>query len=571
MCQGQHLLNRIVTVKVKQEAVSSVLKMISTQGKFSFSYNSNLVPGDSLVSLNVSEKTVKQVLGQLFKTNYQYKEKGEYLIILPPAREKSNFINGYIYDEETNNPVDFASVYSRQLLISSLSGEDGHFQLKVRESAYPVSLSISKIGYGDTTLVLENARQEPVRISIRQHVVNLDTLIVRQSGSASTWLGRLLLSARLQAQGQNIRQFFVSLPYQASLTPGLSTQGRMSSQVINKFSLNLAGGYTGGTDGAEIAGGFNISNGNVQYAQIAGGFNLVSGDVKGAQIAGLLNHVTQSVIGAQVAGFANKTKGSVHGAQVSGFASTAAEKITGAQISGAYNQASDDLDGLQVSGAVNLAKEDVSGAQITGGVNIGKKTVKGTQIGVVNYAHRLKGVQIGVINVADSSSGASIGLLNFIKNSTSNVSVYTNEIVPVNVAWKLGTHHFYTVLQAGASWEEGSKAYTFGAGIGREFFPFKRLGMTAELGTQNIYLGNWDDISFLHRVQLAATLKLGKRLLLFAGPAFSFYQYDDDQKLKDGYKKYPAKGYRTYRIADEMTSWIGWQAGVSWRYGSGLR
>ncbi|SKB49011.1 CarboxypepD_reg-like domain-containing protein [Dyadobacter psychrophilus] len=582
---AQGILNKTVTVSAQKEPVSAVLKSISDQGKFYFSYNSNIISGDSLVTINVAQQSVKQVLDQLFSSKYQYREKGDYLIILPAAREKVFYISGHIFDQEANVPVDYASIYSRQLLVSTLTDDAGHFRLRIKDRSLPLSLTISKVGYGDTTIVISQEDAD-MRVNISQKAVDLDPLIVRYSEGESTWLGRFFLSAKLRAQSRNIGRFFVALPYQASLTPGLGTHGRMSSQVVNKFSLNLLGGYTAGVNGAEIAGGFNISKQDVRYAQIAGMFNVVSGDVKGVQVAGFLNHildslggvqvsgfggiVRQNIQGVQVSGFAGRAGAALHGVQVSGAWSSVRGDVDGVQVSGAYNHASGDYSGVQIAGGLNIAKKDISGGQITGGVNIGGGKVRGFQLGVLNAARKLQGTQLGIINFADSSSGLSLGLINIIRRSTSNISVYATEIAPVNVAWKMGTHKFYSILMAGSTTGGQNKVVTFGAGIGREFFPFKKFGFFTEIFNQNIFSKSWENIPFVYRFQAAVTYKLNKRLMLFAGPSFSVYDSDGVQTEK-GYKSFPPKGYPDFQMGNkDMASWIGWQGGLSWRYGRGL-
>ncbi|MCE6991751.1 STN and carboxypeptidase regulatory-like domain-containing protein [Dyadobacter sp. CY323] len=579
---AQNLLNKPVTISVKGQPVFQVLKMIEEQGKFYFSYNSNLVPGDSLVTVQATGKTVANVLDQLFKMKYQFKEKGDYVIILPAEKERTVHIDGYVEDLETRAPVDYASIYSRKLLISTLSEDNGHFRLRIKDRAFPINITISKVGYSDTTIVIATQENTHIRVSLAQKAVDLDPLIVRYSEGEASWLGRLFLSAKLRAQSRNISKFFVSLPYQASLTPGLGTHGRMSSQVVNKVSLNLLGGYTAGVSGVEVAGGFNISKQDVRYAQIAGVFNLVSGHVKGVQVAGFLNQILDSLHGVQVSGFSGSVKKQVSGVQVSGFINQAKSALAGGQISGAiglitengkgiqvsgaYNQVSGEFDGIQVAGAANVVKGKSRGIQVSSALNFAGQGFHGLQVGSANYAKHLKGVQLGIVNVADSSAGVSFGLFNFIKKSTSNISIYASEIVPFNIALKMGTHKFYSILNAGASTAADKKAYVFGAGIGREFFPFKKAGFFTELSSQNIFQGSWENVPYLFSFQTAATYKLNKRFLLFAGPSFSVYQNEVKEK-KPGYKTFPPKGYPGFDFSDKLMSWFGWQAGISWRYG----
>ena len=71
---GLHLM-------LNRQRLDDVLSIISNKAGFSFSYNSNIVKRDSLVSLTINNRTVRQVLNQLFNGNYEYKESGNYVIL----------------------------------------------------------------------------------------------------------------------------------------------------------------------------------------------------------------------------------------------------------------------------------------------------------------------------------------------------------------------------------------------------------------------------------------------------------------------------------------------------------
>jgi len=583
LCQAQKLLNKKISITINRQPVSEVLQTISKQGGFYFSYNSNVIPGDSLVTFSARDQPLKSVLNALLKGNFQYKEMGEYIILQRAAEEKSTYVTGYIFDSETGKPVDYVSVYSKVYLVSALTEDDGSFRLKLKDRIFPFVVNISKIGYADTTLTVQSERSGNLRIDINPRSIDLAEVMVYNSAGDRTWLARLFVNSRLREQSRNIGKFFVSLPYQASLTPGVGTHGRMSSQVTNKVSVNLLGGYTAGVNGLELAGGFNISKKDVRYAQLAGIFNIVSGSVKGIQLAGVYNHVIDSLKGVQAAGFGNITGKSLKGLQIAGFFNKSSGGFQGVQLAGAINLAGQGSVGLQMSGvinrvagtyrgvqlagAVNIVKKDMSATQIAGLGNVGSRKVSGVQLGPFNYARKLKGVQIGIINIADSSSGYSIGIFNFVKNGTGNVSAFTNDIVPLNISWKTGSRKFYSILTAGTATNPEEKAYTIGLGFGKAFRLHKRIGFTTEVLSQNVYAGTWENAPVIYRFQTALDLKLSKRLSLIAGPSFSCMQQKPIETVA-GYKQFPPKAYANFSMGKEVSGWMGWQAGVSWNYGA---
>ena len=69
-------LNRHITIHVNHERLSEVILLIGSTGKFTFSYNSDILPGDSLVSISIEEERVKRILDMLLSEKNQYKVLG---------------------------------------------------------------------------------------------------------------------------------------------------------------------------------------------------------------------------------------------------------------------------------------------------------------------------------------------------------------------------------------------------------------------------------------------------------------------------------------------------------------
>jgi len=272
------------------------------------------------------------------------------------------------------------SVYEREQLVSTLTDEHGYFKLKLRNRHLnQVRLTASRFAYRDTSLNFLNA-------VIISKTSREKTFRHNAKDVEATALGRLLTTASQRLQSINIQNFFATRPYQVSITPGLSTHGMLSSKVINKASLNLAGGYTAGVIGLEVGGLFNINKRDTRYLQFAGVFNLVGGTVTGLQLAGVSNQALDTVRGVQLAAF------------------------------------------------INIAEGQVSGLQVAA---------------LTSRAHKLKGLQIGLFNQVDSSEGASIGLINIIRNGFYKVSYSANNLMNTNFSLATGTHRYYSKLSIG--------------------------------------------------------------------------------------------------------------------------
>src|SRR4051794_36252124 len=130
---AQNLLNKTISLDVKAQRLANVLEIVSNKGNFYFSYNSNSIDQDSLVTLTAVDKTVRQLLELLLPDNYEFRESGNYIIIRKaPIRmtfltskavteDRFYTVSGYVMDDESGNWIHNASIYEKQLLASTLS------------------------------------------------------------------------------------------------------------------------------------------------------------------------------------------------------------------------------------------------------------------------------------------------------------------------------------------------------------------------------------------------------------------------------------------------------------------
>ncbi|SFM97335.1 hypothetical protein SAMN05428949_1524 [Chitinophaga sp. YR627] len=628
---AQSPLNKTVSVSADRKPLAAVLDDISMQGEFHFSYVKEFIHDDSLVTVNVSKRSVKQVLDILFQGNFQFREIGNQIIIQPgtSSKEKWYVVSGQIKDAATGRPIANASVYEGVQLISTLTDDQGYFRLRLREKERTAALlTVSKELYRDTIMLVPGGHDQEMNATIKPAApIQLSIVDVNQHTHVEqTFFGRFFLSSKQRMQSLNLSDFFTRQPYQYSLLPALGTHGKLGSQVVNKFSMNLIGGYTAGLNGVEIAGIFNIDQKAVRWVQVAGVFNIVGGHLSGVQVAGIHNHIMDSlkglqiggisnilkydfrgaqiggiynqsgdggkgmqiggilnntggpVKGAQIAGAINLVQGNMKGAQIGGVLSSTLGVVKGAQISGAINFGRDTVDGIQIGGAVNVGWQHIKGAQIAGGVNISKQEMGGAQIaGALNVSlDTTTGAQIaGLANYTKVLKGVQIGLLNYADSSDG----YSLGLI--NIVRK-GYHQVLIynneMLDLNIAYKSGNrklyslllagmklgpkKAYGLGYGIGHPFPMSDRSEITTELTSQFLYVGNWNSTNSMVRLQTAWNYKLLKNITLFAGPSFTIY-YSDKLDVVD--PKYDAKvpaHYSPFTLGGGVTAWFGWHIGV---------
>lgn len=575
MAPAQELLQRKIDIEAEHRPVAEVLKMAEQQAGFYFSYNNRIVPGDSLVSVHLKQRPVSELLAMLLGNRFRYEENNGHLIIQPSVPAPYWYISGMVVDQATGEPVGYATVYERQQLVGTMTDDRGRFRLQLKERRSQASISISKVSYADTVVVLPEAEPQELRLSIAQISYTLDSVTI--SGVERNWLASLMLSSRQTMNSLNLSGFLARQPFQVSLTPGLGSHGRMGSQVVNHFSLNILGGYTAGVNGFELGSLFNIVQKDMKYVEIGGLFNIVGGNAYGVQVGGLYNSVLDSASGIQLAGLANIVARDMKGIQfgglynhafrgkgiqLAGLGSIDVKSAKGIMAGGVFNS-TQHMNGVQLAGVANVNVKKTKGVQVAGVVNLSAREMNGLQLsGLVNITKALKGVQIGLVNIADTSEGYSIGLLNIIRKGYHKLSVSTSEMQHIALAYKSGNSHLYSILVAGMQLNQKQKAYAAGYGLGSDLpIGNKGLFINPELTHQYIYAGNDDQQNLLNRLQLHLKYRLGKYCYLYAGPAFSVL-YRKQHETPEGYRSDFINGYPAVSFSSEVKGWLGWTIGV---------
>lgn len=597
--QAQSLLARNISLNIEKQQLGKVLSMIETQGAFRFSYNSNILPTDSLVSIHDNNLNIAEALDKILNHRFEYRQAGNFIIIryapmelvLLVSESVGNTdlytITGQIVDKQFHNPIADASIYEKNLLISEISDGNGYFSMRLKNISQPISLTVSKENYKSTVthfLAEVNVVHTKGQVSERFISGNLDEV-------EKTWLGNALVTTGQKIQSINIGGFIAKAPFQFALLPGLNSHGSLSGQVVNKFSFNAIGAYSAGVDGGEIGLIFNIDKSDVRYFQFAGAFNLVGGNVHGAQIAGFFNQVIGGVDAAQVALGYNYVGKSFEGFQVGGIYNHIGNDFNGMQVSlglntigrrmdgfqvGAFNLVAEKQEGLQVGVAANLVRDKSRGMQVAGIANLNYQsegvsiavlgnytasTASGLQTGVINYAGKLKGAQLGIINISGQNDGYSIGLINVALNGYHKFSLGTNESTPYNVAYKGGSKRLYNMLMFGMNSKAGEKVYTAGLGFGKEIGLFGKFSLNPEISSQYVYQGSWDYLNLLNKFELPLNIRINKWLAIQGGPSVNVY-YTKQNTAIGNFGLLQQKHHDFSFKNPRLTGWIGWNVGL---------
>jgi hypothetical protein len=573
------ILERKISISLTNEKLTNVLTRISQEGKFSFSYNASIIDNSQTVSLNVTNKTVREVINQVFKGTMTYKEKSSHLILTkvpikqPQPTTTVVIISGYVEDAATKEKVPDASVYDKKSITSAVTDEYGYFKMKLDKKNQEASIAVSKKDYKDTLVTITAPSDQYLNISITP--IEKDSVIVKAETTSVDSVkeekkkDEFVLPYDDEPNVQNISDTLYRL-VQVSILPFIGTNGRLSGNIINDYSINIFGGYSMGTRQIELAAFFNLDRGNVKWLQIAGFGNLVRGEVYGIQAAGFFNVNGGSTVAAQAAGYVNLNFDDFSGVQTAGFTNINLKSVHGVSVAGFANITNGESRGAQVAGFSNVQRGSYKGSQIAGATNIATDHIDGSQIsGLFNYGKKVRGTQIGVFNYSDSLGGVPIGLVSIVKHGYHKLEVSADEVFYTNLSFRTGVRQFYNILTVGMQpqpVDNNTIVWTFGYGLGTAPKLNNWLDLNIDLLSQHVNKdGYTDELSSLNKLYVGLDFRLAKKISLATGVTLNAYftktTYTDYPSLFVDYK--PNIIYdHTYDNNTNLKMWLGAKIGL---------
>lgn len=579
------ILKRTVTIKVNNETVGRVMDIISETAAFSFSYNSSIIKTSRLVNINAENRTVKEVLDQLFNNSLSYQQIGNHLIlqkIIAPKKKVKNAtkttyfynIKGYIRDVNNGNPLRETSVYEPKTLSSAISGDFGFFELNITTSTPQLQVNFRKAGYFDTAIPVSwPLDKEPISLNLMPLIENIETTDSLTSEEDSVWtkivsdtpkplvkilpkdfklnfdpIARKIIGLKQRIHDANVKDTF-DRKFQFTLFPPIGTNYKLSNRVNNLLSINLIAGYNGGVKGLELGGFLNLIERNVSGAQFAGFGNVVGGNTNGLQASGFFNHNNGKTSGVQLAGFSNSNISGGNGLQAAGFANFNKKTFRGTQIAGFGNWSGEQSNAAQIAGFGNFST-NVNGAQVAGFINI---------------ADTLNGIQVGFINIARHAKGVQLGFFNFAKNGIHQLELNSSDVSPISIGYRSGTKAFYTGFSIGLGHHFSNSLWHYGFSAGSRLLTVKKFSANLEITSSQWMKGaHINYLNLLNRADLMLQFQIVPKFALAIGPAWNVWVYDN---------RYPNEHFvylQNMPIAShsqtsgnvDIRQWLGWKAAI---------
>ncbi len=614
------ILERKVTIKITSQPLGKVLNIISETADFNFSYGNQVVKVNKLVTIHAENRSVREVLDQLFNNEVSYQQIGNHLILqkrlMPKHTNKVQagegrqvkyhfVISGYLRDMGSGDGIPNVSVYEKQTLSNTLSGDFGYYQLSITSKAPEITLWISRKDYLDTSLKInfENNGLAAVNINLQNQftipakenievkdslnlIASSDTPIIAKPDTSATrivWqdstprksifkkinveetqFGKWFINSYQRIIEKNIRDSFQRKWQLAFVTP-VSSNGTLSGLVTNMVSLNVLAGYNGGLNGVEFGGLVNILRHEMLGAQFAGLGNIVGGNVTGVQFGGLFNTDFANFKGFQGAGLLNHNYGDFSGVQAAGLYNYNNSLSDGVQLAGLLNGSRGGMKGLQIAGIGNLAAKSSDLVQVAGVFNLANR-INGGQIGVINIAGKINGFQLGIMNIADSSKGLAIGIINFIKDGTHQLEMSMNEMSQYGLAYRSGTKTFYSNIMVTTQLPmlDTNTLMSCGFGVGTRIKISNTFCVTLDVAShQQTFNFRSESLNLMSRLNANLEIKLIKGVAVFGGVSLCHFIADTrDSRYETTFRDFGNKAFWRQGGLYDRHAWVGYQFGL---------
>ncbi|PWJ57935.1 TonB-linked SusC/RagA family outer membrane protein [Dyadobacter jejuensis] len=248
---AQELLNQKVTLSVEQKEIKTVLTMLEAKSGVKFVYSPKSLPVERLVSLSLQNKTVSEVLAELFKPDRISTKLIKDRIVLKIGSDAASTeinapqasyqwtVTGTVTDE-SNLPLPGVSIAIKGTAKGTTTGVDGTYSLQLPEQA--AVLVFSYVGFLPSEVSV--TKSGTVNVSLKVDTKSLEEVVVVGYGTQKK---STLSGAVFQVSGDEALQGRATTNAAAALqgqVPGL-TITRSSSRPGNEgTSISLRGGIS---------------------------------------------------------------------------------------------------------------------------------------------------------------------------------------------------------------------------------------------------------------------------------------------------------------------------------------
>jgi len=190
MCQGT-IIDSVFTFRYGLVKTGTALNIISKRTGYNFTYDSHLIDLDNKVEFSFTKIRLADILDSILKNDsLNYSVIDKYIIIskvLPPAvsrvdspqPEVTDHISGVIVDDETSEPLSFATISLKNTERGTVTNATGEFGLKIPGGNLADTLSVSFLGFIRREIPVKQALGNNFTIRMKREFISIPEIIIK--------------------------------------------------------------------------------------------------------------------------------------------------------------------------------------------------------------------------------------------------------------------------------------------------------------------------------------------------------------------------------------------------------
>jgi CarboxypepD_reg-like domain len=190
LCQ-QGILDSTFTFSAGSLRTGYALDIISRQTGYNFTFDSRLIDQDKKTEMTFTNTKLSLVLKNVLKNDsLVFSVIDRYIIISHAGKltalssdsslvDKARYVTGKIIDEETSEPLPFATIALKSKGKGTVSNTNGNFGMKISTEHNNDTLSISFLGYLGREIPVKKAFGTNLTISMKREFISIPEIIIR--------------------------------------------------------------------------------------------------------------------------------------------------------------------------------------------------------------------------------------------------------------------------------------------------------------------------------------------------------------------------------------------------------
>ncbi|MFK7772947.1 MAG: carboxypeptidase-like regulatory domain-containing protein [Saprospiraceae bacterium] len=175
--KAQSPLEIRVDFEVDQLSMADALVQLGEKAGIPISFSNNILPKDKIISLQISNQKVKNILTQMLSgSDVQFKAIGAQVVLFYKKRAKRYFsLNGYIEDEETGERLIAATIWDKLSGRWATANEYGYFTLNLPEGN--AELMVSYTGFTALEKKINLSKNSTQNFGLKSHLTLKEIIV----------------------------------------------------------------------------------------------------------------------------------------------------------------------------------------------------------------------------------------------------------------------------------------------------------------------------------------------------------------------------------------------------------